>query len=160
MLHVQQWTTFWCTKTVLLLPTGSENILWDCINVPGTTFWCTKTLCLVPAGSGNILWDCINVLQPETARHLHDLGGIQAIAISHPHFFGGIATWAEEFDAPVYIHEKDKRWVTEPNTYIQPWSGLHSAHFSCRSDHAANKADACMAAHAELCCTPLHVEWS
>ena len=77
-----------------------------------------------PAEEGNILWDCINVLQPEIARQIHDSGGVRAIAISHPHFFGGIATWAEEFDAPVYIHEKDKQFVTEPNSHIQPWSGV------------------------------------
>ena len=64
------------------------------------------------------------MLQPEIARQIHDSGGIRAIAISHPHFFGGIATWAEEFDAPVYIHEKDKQFVTEPNSHIQPWSGV------------------------------------
>ena len=87
------------------------------------------------AGSGNILWDCVNVLQPETARQLHELGGVQAIAISHPHFYGGIATWAEEFDAPVYIHEKDKSFVTEPNGHIQPWSGMHSAPFEVLLAH-------------------------
>ena len=80
--------------------------------------------CSDPAEEGNILWDCINVLQPEVARQIHGSGGIRAIAISHPHFFGGIATWAEEFDAPVYIHEKDKHFVTEPNSHIQPWSGV------------------------------------
>ena len=64
------------------------------------------------------------MLQPEIARQIHASGGIRAIAISHPHFFGGIATWAEEFDAPVYIHEKDKHFVTEPNSHIQPWSGV------------------------------------
>ncbi|CAK0774518.1 hypothetical protein CVIRNUC_004176 [Coccomyxa viridis] len=78
---------------------------------------------LIQTGVGNILWDCINILQPETAKDIHSRGGIQAIAISHPHFFGGIATWAEEFDSPVYIHEKDKQFVTEPNSHIQPWSG-------------------------------------
>ncbi|CAK0757810.1 hypothetical protein CVIRNUC_002571 [Coccomyxa viridis] len=78
---------------------------------------------LIQTEEGNILWDCINVLQPEIARQIHASGGIRAIAISHPHFFGGIATWAEEFDAPVYIHEKDKHFVTEPNSHIQPWSG-------------------------------------
>ena len=87
----------------------------------------------LPAGSGNILWDCINVLQPETAKKLHSLGGVQAIAISHPHFYGGIATWAEAFNCPVYIHEKDKHFLTEPNSHIQPWSGGHNAalSFSC-----------------------------
>ena len=35
----------------------------------------------------------------------------------------GMAAWAEEFDAPVYIHAKDRQWVTEPCTKIQYWEG-------------------------------------
>lgn len=30
------------------------------------------------------------MLQPETAAELRSRGGIQAIAVSHPHFYGGI----------------------------------------------------------------------
>lgn len=91
--------------------------------------------CAGPAEEGNILWDCINVLQPEIARQIHASGGIRAIAISHPHFFGGIATWAEEFDAPVYIHEKDKHFVTEPNSHIQPWSGVYALNRDSSNTH-------------------------
>ena len=74
-------------------------------------------------GSGNILWDCINVLTPETKERIQQLGGIQAIAISHPHFYTGMAAWAEAFDAPVYVHEKDRQWVTQPSERITFWSG-------------------------------------
>ena len=35
----------------------------------------------------------------------------------------GMAAWAEEFDAPIYIHAKDRQWVTEPCTKIQYWEG-------------------------------------
>ena len=75
------------------------------------------------AGGGNILWDCINVLTADTKRRVEELGGIQAIAISHPHFYTGMADWAAAFDAPIYIHELDKQWVTQPSNHIEYWTG-------------------------------------
>lgn len=36
---------------------------------------------------GNILWDMISYLSAETEKRIKDLGGIQAIAISHPHYY-------------------------------------------------------------------------
>lgn len=79
------------------------------------------------AGRGNILWDCINGLTAETKRRVQEMGGIQAIAISHPHFYTGMADWAAAFDAPVYIHELDKQWVTQPSDKIQHWTGAQCA---------------------------------
>ena len=40
---------------------------------------------LVRTGSGNILWDCIATLDNATVTIIEGLGGIDAIAISHPH---------------------------------------------------------------------------
>ena len=34
-----------------------------------------------------------------------------------------MAAWAEEFDAPIYIHAKDRQWVTEPCSKIEYWQG-------------------------------------
>jgi glyoxylase-like metal-dependent hydrolase (beta-lactamase superfamily II) len=42
---------------------------------------------LVRTPEGNILWDCISYLDDETIEAIKGLGGIKAIAISHPHFF-------------------------------------------------------------------------
>ena len=70
-----------------------------------------------------MLWDCINVLTPEAVEEVSRRGGVQAIAISHPHFYTGMAAWAQEFDAPIYIHAKDRQWVTEPCSSIQFWEG-------------------------------------
>jgi glyoxylase-like metal-dependent hydrolase (beta-lactamase superfamily II) len=74
-------------------------------------------------GSGNVLWDCINVLTGEAKDEIRNRGSIRAIALSHPHFYTAMADWAEEFDAPVYVHEGDKDWVTQPSDRIQYWSG-------------------------------------
>ena len=70
-----------------------------------------------------MLWDCINVLTADTIKEIRSRGGVQAIAISHPHFYTGMAAYAEEFNAPVFIHAKDKHWVTEPCSRITFWEG-------------------------------------
>ncbi len=31
----------------------------------------------------------------------------------------GTAAWAKEFFAPIYIHAKDRQWVTEPCSRIE-----------------------------------------
>ena len=78
---------------------------------------------LCSAGEGNILWDCITVLDADTKAHLHSLGGIQVIAISHPHFYSRMADWAEEFHAAVYVHADDRQWVMQPSDRIVFWTG-------------------------------------
>ena len=52
-----------------------------------------------------------------------DLGGVSAIAISHPHFYGSMIEWAHAFDAPVYIHAKDREWVARPDDSVVFWDG-------------------------------------
>src|SRR5260370_1377244 len=56
-------------------------------------------------------------------RRVRELGGISAMAISHPHFYGSMIEWAHAFDAPVYIHEADRRWTARPDDAIVYWQG-------------------------------------
>jgi hypothetical protein len=42
---------------------------------------------LVRTPEGNVLWDCITYLDDDTIEAIKGLGGLKAIAISHPHFF-------------------------------------------------------------------------
>ena len=42
---------------------------------------------LVRTPGGNVLWDCIAPLDAATVALVKGLGGIKAIAISHPHFY-------------------------------------------------------------------------
>jgi hypothetical protein len=42
---------------------------------------------LVRTPKGNVLWDCVSYLDVETIQTIKELGGLKAIAISHPHFF-------------------------------------------------------------------------
>ena len=72
---------------------------------------------------GNILWDCIANLDPATKTLITALGGISAIAISHPHYYTTMQTWAAAFDAPVYLHASDRKWVMRGSPAIQFWEG-------------------------------------
>ena len=67
---------------------------------------------LVRTPAGNVLWDCNHLLDDETIARVRDLGGVRAVAISHPHFYGCLSQWSAAFDdAPVYIHAADRQWV-------------------------------------------------
>src|SRR5215475_6765973 len=78
---------------------------------------------LVRTPAGNVLWDMITYLDDDLVEQVRELGGISAIAISHPHFYGSMVEWAHAFDAPVYIHEADREWVARPDDSVVYWSG-------------------------------------
>lgn len=78
---------------------------------------------LIRSEQGNILWDCITFLDDETAEAVRKLGGVKAIAISHPHYYSSMVEWAERFDATIYLHEADRKWVMRPDKRITFWSG-------------------------------------
>jgi hypothetical protein len=70
---------------------------------------------LVQTAGGNLLWDCQSYLDAETIDAVQALGGVQAIAMSHPHFYGVCMEWSAAFgDAPVYVHAADREWVQYP----------------------------------------------
>jgi glyoxylase-like metal-dependent hydrolase (beta-lactamase superfamily II) len=78
---------------------------------------------LVQTPEGHILWDCITYFDEETAQKIERLGGIKAITISHPHFYSAMVAWADRFDAPIYLHESNRRWVMRPSPRVEFWSG-------------------------------------
>ena len=78
---------------------------------------------LVLSKSGNVLWDC-TVLCSETVDRIQELGGVAAIAVSHPHFYSMVVEWSAAFDdAPAYLHVDDADWVQRPDPRIVPWQG-------------------------------------
>jgi hypothetical protein len=78
---------------------------------------------LVRSPQGNLLWDCITLLDDATVAAVRELGGIRAIAISHPHYYSSMVEWSQAFDAPVYLHEADRRWVMRPDPRVEHWGG-------------------------------------
>ncbi|MGC4378851.1 MBL fold metallo-hydrolase [Fictibacillus sp. Mic-4] len=82
-----------------------------------------QTAYLIQNEGFNVLWDCITYLDEKTIEEIRRLGGIQAIALSHPHYYSTQVEWAETFNAPIYIHEDDREWVVRPSDNIIFWSG-------------------------------------
>ena len=78
---------------------------------------------LLRTESGNILWDCIATLDDATVTMIEGLGGIDAIAISHPHFYTTMVEWARAFTAPIHLHAADKEWIMRRDPAIELWDG-------------------------------------
>lgn len=79
---------------------------------------------LLPTDAGNLLWEAQSLVTDDAVSRLEELGGIDRIIISHPHFYGAMAEWSERFDGvPILIHEADREWVQHPHPSIEFWSG-------------------------------------
>jgi hypothetical protein len=79
---------------------------------------------IVQTSLGNVLWDCLALIDDESVAAVQKLGGLAAIALSHPHFYGAMAEWSRAFGGvPTYVHVADRRWVTCPDPAIVYWDG-------------------------------------
>ncbi|HST58795.1 MAG TPA: hypothetical protein VLK84_08910 [Longimicrobium sp.] len=78
---------------------------------------------LVRTPAGNVLWDCVPLLDDATVDIIRGLGGLSAIAISHPHFYTSMVEWAHAFDAPVFLHADDRESVMRPDPSLRFWEG-------------------------------------
>lgn len=87
------------------------------------TFSIGQRALLVQTPSGNVLWDCIPLIDETTITTLKALGGVDAIAISHPHYYSGMVEWAHAFNATIYLHAADREWVMRPDPSITFWEG-------------------------------------
>ena len=89
----------------------------------GPSFAIGQRALLVRSVAGNVLWDCIPYLDDELADRVGAEGGIEAIAISHPHYYSAMVEWARAFGCPVLLHEDDAAHVARPDPSIEFWSG-------------------------------------
>jgi hypothetical protein len=73
---------------------------------------------------GNLLWDPPNFLDERVTGQVQRLGGVAAIAASHPHMFGAQISWSHAFgSAPVWVNAADERWLQRRDPVIESWSG-------------------------------------
>jgi len=79
---------------------------------------------LIVTPAGNVLWDCISLIDEATVTLIDGLGGLSAIAISHPHFYTAMGQWSRAFgDVPIHLHGDDAEWIQQPSEAISPWRG-------------------------------------
>lgn len=89
----------------------------------GAGFAIGQRALLVQTSGGNILWDCVATLNEATVTMIKGLGGLKAIAISHPHFYTTMGEWARAFDCPIHLNAADKDWILNPNPAVKLWQG-------------------------------------
>ena len=117
----QQWTTLDALRS------ERHNVLkWEEPNLLGIGsepgFAIAQRALLVQAPDGNILWDCISLVDDETVTAIQALGGIKAIAISHPHFYSAMVEWSRAFgNIPIYLHAANREYVMRPDPAIVFW---------------------------------------
>ena len=119
----QRWTTL-----AQLHSEGHRNVIRD--EIRGVTgigteprFAIGQRALLIPGSGGNLLWDCVTYLDDDTVKAIRALGGVTAIAISHPHYYGAMVQWSEAFDgAPIFVHARDRQWVQRGGP-VESWEG-------------------------------------
>src|SRR4029077_1174856 len=74
--------------------------------------------------TGNVLWDCIALIDDATVDLLQGLGGVMAIAISHPHYYTTMVEWSRALGGvPIHLHADDRQWVMRADPAVQFWDG-------------------------------------
>jgi hypothetical protein len=116
----------WLTRDELAK--GHKTVWRDDLGVPGIglepSFAIGQRALLLREPDGCVMWDCIPLATREAVDYVRSLGGLKAIAVSHPHYYGAIADWSEAFGgAPVYLHADDRQWITRPRPSIVTWTG-------------------------------------
>ncbi len=79
--------------------------------------------CLVRTSGGNFLWDCISYLDDATVAAVQEMGGVQGISVSHPHFYASVGAWSQAFSAPIYLPEADREYFVRTDVDVQRYSG-------------------------------------
>jgi glyoxylase-like metal-dependent hydrolase (beta-lactamase superfamily II) len=78
----------------------------------------------VRTSGGNVLWDCITLIDDRSVAAIQALGGVSAIAVSHPHYYASVVEWSRALgDVPIYLHAADGEWVMRPHPAIVFWQG-------------------------------------
>src|SRR5688572_17273088 len=93
----QKWTTLTHMQNdgFKVVQFEEESGLWGLeLNQP---FAIGQRALLVPGEKGNILWDCIPFIDDNAVKTVQQLGGLEAIAISHPHYYSTMVEWANAF---------------------------------------------------------------
>jgi hypothetical protein len=79
---------------------------------------------LVRSPGGNVLWDCVSLIDEAIVEAVQGLGGLAAIAVSHPHYYTSMVEWSRAFGGvPIYLHADDRQWVMWPDPAIVLWEG-------------------------------------
>ena len=78
----------------------------------------------VRSAGANVLWECVSLVTPEAVAALEARGGVDVIAISHPHFYAAMVEWSDALGGvPILLHAADRQWVHRSSPRVEFWSG-------------------------------------
>ncbi len=70
------------------------------------------------------MWDCTPLVTDEAVNRIKELGGVRAMAISHPHFYSSMVDWSEALGGvPIHLHEANRQYVMRPSERVRYWQG-------------------------------------
>lgn len=119
----QQWTTIEALAETHEIELREEEPGLVSVEVQ-PAFGIAQRALLVVHPDGNVLWDCVSLVDERALDAIGELGGISAIAISHPHFYASFVEWSMAFDGvPVYLHQADAAHVRRPDPCVTYWAG-------------------------------------
>ena len=79
---------------------------------------------LLQTPAGNLLWDATGYLDDDLVEQVAGLGGLAAVASSHPHMFGVQVEWSHRFGGvPVYVAAADREYLQRGDPVVLEWSG-------------------------------------
>lgn len=79
---------------------------------------------LIPQAGGMVMWECLPIVTDAALERIAAMGGVQAIAISHPHFYSAVLEWSAALGGvPIYLHEADEAWVRFDSPFLRFWDG-------------------------------------
>ena len=75
---------------------------------------------LISTPHGNVLWETRAFIDEATVAEIERRGGVQAIAISHPHFYTSMGTWSRDLgDVPIHVHADNAPWVMDTTAQVR-----------------------------------------
>lgn len=117
----QQWTThaeLAATHDVRLGPDGDLLAL----DLPG--FGIPQRALHLRTDAGNILWETLSLVTDAAVAALRAEGGVDLIAISHPHFYASMIEWSRALGGvPILVNAADQAWVQRWSPAVEPWHG-------------------------------------
>ncbi|SBV37256.1 conserved hypothetical protein [uncultured Stenotrophomonas sp.] len=119
--HGQRWTDMAALRAGKRLRIEEDAGL---LGIGVVDFAIPQRALLLPTDAGNLLWECVSLVTDAAVDALRARGGVDAIVISHPHFYSSMVEWSEALGGvPILLHAADRGWVQRASPRIEFWQG-------------------------------------
>lgn len=118
----QRWTTLEALRAAHRIEVAPDADVLSLDIAP--TFAIPQRAAFIPARGAHVLWETLSLVTDAAVAELKARGGVDVIAISHPHFYAAMVEWSEALgEVPILLHAADRDWVRRPSPAIEFWDG-------------------------------------